>query len=355
MNIEISSSSGARPVRHKTQPAPLPRGSAQTKFILTLAVLVGALAVPFLLSGFQTFQMTMVLILAIGILGLNILTGINGQFSLGHGAFYALGAYMAAILMDQFGIGYVWTLPAAGVLCFVAGFLFGLPALRLEGVYLALATFALAVVMPAVLKLSVLEQWTHGVGGIVLRKPRAPFNLPITSDQWLYLFTLAVAIVAYLGARNLVLSRTGRALMAIRENQIAARSMGINTALYKSLAFGVSALYTGVAGALSAIVVQYVAPDSFGFFVSVGFLVGLVIGGVGWLPGALFGAAFILFVPNYAEEFSKGLSGAIYGLVLILLIYIMPSGLGGLLRLIVGRIAKNRSQNKLEAKGENHA
>jgi branched-chain amino acid transport system permease protein len=315
---------------------------AAYQLALGLAVLAGAVVLPFFVGNFFVFQLTMAVVYAIAILGLNLLTGINGQFSLGHGAFYAVGAYTAAIMMDGFGINYLWTLPAAGVLCFIAGFLFGLPALRLENIYLALATFALAVVTPQLLKLSLFEDWTNGVMGIVIIKPDPPFGLPINQDQWLYFLTLAVAVVAYLCARNLADSRAGRALMAIRDNPIAARSMGVNTALYKSLAFGVSALYTGVAGALGAIVIQFVAPDSFTFVLSVAFLVGLVVGGVGWLPGALFGGAFVMFVPNIAEQVSKGLSGAVYGVMLILIIYLMPTGLGGLLHSIVGFVKKRR-------------
>lgn len=305
-----------------------------------IAILVIGLAAPFMAGNFLIFQLTMMLIYAIAILGLNILTGINGQFSLGHGAFYAVGAYTAAIMMDQFGVGYLWTLPAAGIVCFIVGFLFGLPALRLEGVYLALATFALAVVTPQLFKLSPFEHWTSGVMGIVINKPDAPFGLPLNPDQWLYFLTLGVGLLAYVCARNLVGSRTGRALMAIRDNPIAAGSMGVNTALFKSLAFGVSALYTGVAGALGAIVVQYISPDSFTFTLSVALVVGLVVGGVGWLPGALFGGAFIMFVPNIAEELSKGLSGAVYGAIMILMMYAIPTGLGGLLKAALTALSK---------------
>jgi branched-chain amino acid transport system permease protein len=299
-----------------------------------IAFLVLLLACPLFLRGFQVFQLNLMLIYAIAILGLNILTGINGQFSLGHGAFYAIGAYTAGILMEHYGVGYVWTLPAAGLICFVSGFLFGLPALRLEGVYLALATFALAVATPQMLKLSLLEEWTGGVQGIVILKPDPPFGLPLTQDQWLFYFTLFVGLFLYWAARNLVASRSGRAMMAIRDNPLAARAMGVNVALYKSLAFGVSALFTGIAGALGAIVIQFVAPDSFTFVLSVALLVGLVVGGVGWLPGAIVGGAFIVFVPNIAEEFSKALSGAVYGIILILLIYLMPAGAGGLIRAV---------------------
>src|SRR3954463_2430013 len=324
------------------------RRGGSIAFISGIVFLVVAIAIPLLFKNFLVFQFTQMLVYAIAILGLNLLTGINGQFSLGHSAFYALGAYTAAILMDQFSVSYVWTLPAAGVICFVAGFLFGLPALRLEGIYLALATFALAIATPQILKLSPLEHWTGGVQGIVIIKPDAPPGIPLNQDQWLYYFTLAVALLLYFAAHNLVHSRTGRAIMAIRDNPIAARSMGINTALYKTLTFGVSALYTGVAGALGAIVVQFVAPDSFTFSLSIAFLVGLVVGGVGWIPGALFGGAFVLFVPNIAEHISKGLSSAAYGVILILLIYLMPSGAGGFFQLLANRAAKWRRRLKEE-------
>jgi branched-chain amino acid transport system permease protein len=295
---------------------------------------------PFLLKNFFIFQLTLAMVYAIAILGLNLLTGFNGQFSLGHSAFFAIGAYTAAILMDQYDVAYYWTLPAAGIVCFVAGFLFGLPALRLEGVYLALATFALALAMPQILKLSPLEHWTGGVQGIVLIKPNAPFGLPLNPDQWLYFFVFAVAALLFFCAYNLVSSRTGRAIKAIRDNPVAARTMGVNLSLYKSLTFGVSALYTGIAGALGGIAVQFVAPDSFTFGLSIALFVGLVVGGVGSIGGALFGAWFVLFVPNIAEQVSKGLAGAVYGVILVLLIYLMPFGLAGLVRMAAMRLAR---------------
>ncbi len=300
--------------------------------LLIALLLAVALVLPFLLKNFVIFQLTIVMIYAIAIMGLNLLTGFNGQFSLGHGAFFAIGAYTAAILMDQYAVSFFWTLPAAAIVSFAFGVLFGLPALRLENIYLALATFALAAVMPQLLKLTPLEHWTGGVQGISLIKPDAPFGLPLNQDQWLYFFTLAIAVLMYVLARNIVMSRSGRAIMAIRDNPIAARTMGINTAYYKTLTFGVSALYTGVAGALSAVVVQFVAPDSFTVSLSVALLVGLVIGGVGWLPGAFIGGAFVLFVPNIAEDVSKGLSGAVYGVILLLVVYLMPSGAGAIWR-----------------------
>ena len=242
-----------------------------------LAALALLCALPFVLSNYRTFQFTLALVYAIVLLGLNILTGYNGQISLGHGAFYAIGAYTAAILMDKFGVPYWATVPLGGAVCLVFGFLFGLPALRLHGHYLALATFALAVAMPQMLKYKGIEHWTGGVQGIVILKPDPPAGMPLNQDQWLYLLTLAVAVVMFVLAWNLIHSRVGRAWMALRDHPIAAEAMGVNSALYKASAFGISALYTGVAGALGAIVVQFVAPDSFTGVLSINFLIGVVI------------------------------------------------------------------------------
>jgi branched-chain amino acid transport system permease protein len=315
------------------------------KILLWIVLLALACALPFLVSNYRTFQFTLVLVYAIALLGLNILTGYSGQISLGHGAFYALGAYVTAILMDKAGVPYWATLPAAGAVCFAAGFLFGLPALRLEGLYLALATFALGVSMPQLLKYHHLEKWTGGVQGIVIAKPEAPalfpmMGLPLNPDRWLYFFTLAVALVMFLLAWNLLRGRVGRALVAIRDQPIAAEAMGVNGALYKSAAFGVSAMYTGVAGALGAIAVQFVAPDSFNIFLSITLLVGIVVGGLASISGALYGALFIQFVPNIADEISKAAPWAIFGVFMIAFVYLMPTGVAGAIRLLS---AKRRS------------
>jgi branched-chain amino acid transport system permease protein len=277
-------------------------------------------------KNFIIFQMTMLLIYGVAVLALNILTGGSGQFSLGQSAFYAIGAYTSAILMETFNVNYALTLPIAGIICFGAGFLFGQPALRLSGVYLALATFALATAMPQLLKLGYFEKWTGGVQGLVVEKPDAPFGLPISQDMWLYYFTLVITVAIYVASINLLRSRSGRAFMAIRDNEIAASSMGVNVALYKTLAFGVSAGITGVAGALGAIAVQFVAPDSYTITLAISLFLGMVVGGVGWLPGSFVGSAFIIFVPNIAESVSKGLSGAVFGVLLFLVIFLVPHG-----------------------------
>jgi branched-chain amino acid transport system permease protein len=299
--------------------------------IIAGATLVAVL-IPLFAPSFMIFPLTEVMIYGLAILGLNLLTGFNGQFSLGHSAFYGIGAYTAAIMIHNYEISYLWTLPAAGAVCFVVGFLFGLPALRLQNLYLALATFALATAMPQILKFHALEEWTGGVQGLFILQPDPPPLLPITTDQWLYYFTLGVILAMFAAAANLVRSRAGRAIMAIRDNPIAAAAMGINTSLYKTLTFGVSALYTGVAGALSALAVAFVAPDSFTIFLSISLLVGLVIGGVGSIPGCLFGGLFVLYLPNIANSISTGLAGAIYGVILLLVIFATPSGASGFIR-----------------------
>jgi len=316
--------------------------AAAGSWLAIAAAVIVALVIPLVAKSFVTFQLTQVMVYALAILGLNLLTGYNGQFSLGHSAFYGIGAYTTAILMSRWGISYVWTLPAAGAVCFAVGFLFGLPALRLQGLYLALATFALAIAMPQILKFQPLESFTGGVQGLVIDKPDPPFGLPIDADQWLYYFTLAVLLLLFACAASLVKSRSGRAIMAIRDHPIAAAAMGINTALYKTLTFGVSAFFTGVAGALGAIVVQFVAPDSFSFFLSISFLVGLVIGGVGSIPGCLVGGLFVLYVPNIAESISTGLAGVVYGIILLLVIFVMPAGSAGFARLAIARLSRLR-------------
>ncbi len=313
-------------------PAPL---AALAVSVIAVAALAAA---TFLFSNYHLFQLTLVLVYAIAILGMTVLTGFNGQISLGHGAFYAIGAYTTGVLMTAWDVPYWATLPVAALVCAGFGFLIGLPALRLGGLYLALTTFALAVAVPQVLKHKAVEHWTGGVQGLVIDKPAPPFGLPLNADQWLYLFTLAVGAAIFLLAWNLTRGRIGRAMMAIRDHALAAEAMGINIALLKTRTFAVSAMCTGIAGSLGAIAVQFVAPDSFGVFVSITLFVGLVVGGVASIPGALFGAVFIEFVPNLAEQVSKAAPGAIYGVILIACMYLIPSGIGGALARLARKV-----------------
>ena len=295
---------------------------------------------PDVVSDYRLFLVSTMIIAAIAVLGLNLLTGFNGQISLGHGAFYAVGAYTAAVLMDHLNMPYWATLPCAAVVCFIVGYLFGLPALRLEGHYLALATFALALAVPQILKYKWLEGMTGGVQGIVLNKPEVPFGLPLSEDQWLYYYCLIVMVVLYWAAANMLNSRSGRAMMAIRDQYMAADTMGIDTALYKTVTFGISAAYTGIAGALSASAIAFVAPDSFNIFLSIKFLIGLVVGGVGSLAGSVVGGIFYVLVDNSAQALSLFVRNdlglpfdlsayTVFGVLLIALMYLMPMGIVG--------------------------
>ena len=325
------------------------------KWLLVIVVLAFAIPllqplIPDLVSDYRLFLVSTMIIAAIAVLGLNLLTGFNGQISLGHGAFYAVGAYTAAILMDHAGMPYYATLPCAAVICFIVGYLFGLPALKLEGHYLALATFALALAVPQILKYKWLEGLTGGVQGIVLSKPEVPFGLPLTEDQWLYYYCLAVMLVLFWAAHNILRSRSGRAMMAIRDYAIAADTMGIDTALYKTVTFGISAAYTGIAGALSASAIAFVAPDSFNIFLSIKFLIGLVVGGIGSLAGSVVGGIFYVLVDNSAQALSTFIKNdlglqfdlsayTVFGILLIVLMYLMPMGIVGGVYLLIRRIS----------------
>jgi branched-chain amino acid transport system permease protein len=315
-----------------------PRRTSATP-IASLAMLVTVLlALPFVVSEYLTFQLTLVMVSATALAGLHILTGRSGQISLGHGAFCAVGAYTTAILMNLFGMPYWLTVPVSGALGLGVGYLFGLPALRLEGPYLALATFALGVCTPQLLKTKYAEAWTGGVQGLHITIPSAPTVLALGQDAWLYFFTLAVTVGMFTLAWNLMRGRIGVAMDAIRNSPVAAAASGIDTAYFKSMAFGISAMYASVAGSLGAIAVQFVAPDSFSTWLSISLLVGMVVGGSSTLTGAVFGALFIQFVPQMTDQVSKAAPWAIYGVLLIVFILLMPGGIDRALRIALMRL-----------------
>ena len=294
--------------------------------------IAAALAPLFVLESFHLFQLTLAVIMGLAVLGLNVVTGYNGQISLGHGAFFAVGAYATAIPMSLMDWSFWATLPVSAVVCGSVGWAVGFPALRLGGLYLALTTFALAVAVPQILKHKSVEAWTGGVQGLFLLKPEAPDWLKLAPDQYMYLVTLIVAGACYILVTNLLRGRIGRALMAVRDNPTAAEAMGMDLAGIKTRTFAVSAIVTGMAGSLSAAVVEFVAPDSFTFLVSITLFVGMVVGGVASILGSVFGGLFVLFVPNLAEAISRSAPGVIYGAILILFLFILPDGVAGLVR-----------------------
>jgi branched-chain amino acid transport system permease protein len=304
-------------------------------FVLFVAVIA---VLPAVISDYRALELGSVAIYFIAMLGLNILTGWVGQISLGHGAFMGIGGYTTAILAANHGVNDLATIPLAGVVAGVVGFLFGFPALRLAGVYLALATFALAVALPSLAKK--FEGLTGGSNGIFL--PRiAP------SGDWLYYVSWAIALVMFVLAWLLVRGRLGRTFGAIRDSEIAAVSSGISLARYKTIAFGISAFYAGVAGALLAIATGTVFPETFPVNLSILLLTGVVVGGVGSLWGMVIGALFVQFVPVYGPDWLRhaldplgveiddttpGVPAVLYGVILLIVLLVARDGAAGIVR-----------------------
>ena len=303
--------------------------------MLVSVALCFGIALPFVLSGFQTLELAYALIFAIAILGLNILTGYSGQISLGHGAFMAIGAFTTAIGVQKFGLPYLATIPIAAILCGAIGYAIGVGAGRLEGIYLGLATFALGVATPDLLKKQ--TSLTGGVKGITLKPVTSP-TPALTDDQFFYLVCLAIMAALFWVAANLLRDRTGRAWRAVRDGELAATAFGVHTGYYKTLAFAISAAYAGIAGALYGLATAFVSTDAFPFQLSIALLVGAVVGGIGTIGGAVVGGLLNEFLPIYAQQLllpiSKQLAnaapGAVQGSLLLLVLGLARGGVAGL-------------------------
>jgi branched-chain amino acid transport system permease protein len=291
-----------------------------------VAILIAVL--PLFLPSYLSFELTYVAAYAIAILGLTILTGYNGQISLGHGAFLAVGGYTLAILATKAGVPFWCTIPIAALICFVLGIVIGLAALRLEGAYLALATFSLAVSVPSLLKR--FSSFTGGSGGLILTpaSPPAIFH-DLDSERWLYYCVWALAGAIFIATSYLLRGRLGRALRALRDNHTAAVSFGINPYFYKTLAFGWSAAYAGIAGALVAVATAFVSPDVYNLALSTTLLIGLVLGGIETMWGALAGGLVVEFLPLWAQKINSGAPAIVQGVALILVMLVMPGGIAG--------------------------
>jgi len=315
-----------------------------------VAVAAFALYVPWAFGPYRVGQLTQVLAFAVAVLGLNVLVGYSGQISLGHGAFFAVGAYTAAALIEKADFPHLLTLPIAGLVAGIAGFLVGLPALRIRGLYLALLTLGLAVATAPLIKR--LDGITNGADGMNVVQPEPPGFLGLAIDQYIYLLTLAVAVPLFVLIALMLRSRVGRALVAIRDNEIVAKSMGVNLATMKTGAFAVSAAYAGIAGALYVFSVGFVGPESFTLVLSFAFLAAIVVGGLATVTGAVLGALFIVFVPEYAADVDEALAGVIYGAALILVMYLERRGAVGLAKRIWTRATqRGESPQEIEEQG----
>ena len=329
------------------------------RYRIALAIAVAVvffLAAPWLLENFRLFQFSRVAIWVIVAVGLNILTGYNGQISLGHGAFVLIGAYTSAILMDdQQQLGFVdanawpfWTtIIAAAVVCGVAGFALGIPALRLSGPYLAIATLALVISLPSILRKY--DGLTGGAQGLFVKQPPPPPGLAgvLERDEWLYLLCVGVAIVMMLIAWGILRGPLGRAFVAVRDSEVAAAAMGINVARVKIAAFTISALYAGVAGSLLTQLLGVITPESVDLIVSINFLTAIVIGGLASLLGAVIGGFVLVLlpaegpdilgnIPLFPDNFLQKAPGAIQGAVVIFVVLLMPFGVAGSYHRFIG-------------------
>jgi branched-chain amino acid transport system permease protein len=340
---------------------------------LFVAGAVVVVLLPRFMGEFRLLQFTLVAIYVIALLGLNILTGYSGQISLCHGAFVGIGAYVTALLslgrpgLELYmldppswmpigdGMRPIFTIPIAALITGVIGLLVGVPALRLGGVSLALATLAIAVSFPILMKR--FDEVTGGGGGLNLNLPETPFGWDISTRHWLYYEAWVTAGILFVVAWLLVRGRIGRAWRAIRDGEVAATSSGVNPALYKTFAFGVSAAYAGAAGALFAIEIAYVNPDTFLVALSILLLASAVIGGLGSLAGAIFGALLYEFLPIYSQEppvgsfeFADQAPPVVFGVFLIVIMLLLPGGVvGGIRRLaavIRGNVARRPTRER---------
>ena len=296
---------------------------------------VALLAAPLVLDRYLLAQASFVAIYAIAGVGLMLLSGYTGQISLGHAAFFAVGSYTETILLEA-GVPFLVSLPASGLLAGAVGILVGLPALRLAGIYLAIATLAFAIIVE-----EILARWESLTNGNVeLMVPELTIGGVSFYDEGnFYYLCVGVLVLVMLVAINLLRSPTGRAWIAIRDSEVAAQSMGVNLAWHKTTAFAISAAFTGLAGALYAHALGYISPESYNIFLSVELLLVVVVGGLGSLHGAVFGAIFVIVLPQVvvvlkdvipralAEQ--TGLQTGLFGLIIVLFMLYEPLGLYG--------------------------
>nr|WP_283816423.1 branched-chain amino acid ABC transporter permease [Bradyrhizobium liaoningense] len=285
---------------------------------------------PAILPGYLLFQVSIALTYAIAILGLNLVMGFNGQISLAQGVFFAVGGYVVAILMTTCGLSFWTSLPLAIVAATVLGTLVGIPALRLQGLQLAITTIMLAAVVPPLILR--LDKYTNGTSGLAIEKPEPPAWLPLSQDAYVYYICLAGVGVAILIMLQLVRGDTGRRLRSVRDNPLIAEAFGVDVARTKVAAFAISAAFGGFAGGLFTLMNAFVSPDSFQLLKSFEFLAGGIIGGITSIAGAFVGALIVVFLPEWSAHISLSMAGIVYGGALVTMMLIAREGVIGLLR-----------------------
>jgi branched-chain amino acid transport system permease protein len=335
---------------------PVPRQVLVARAVVAAALLAIAVAAPFVFANSPNNTnkiLSQVLYLGVAAMGLNLLTGFNGQVSIGHGAFFGVGAFTTAILMKDYGWPFEATILIAAVLTGVFGALVGFPALRVRGLYLALVTLGLAVLFP-----QVATKYVHGDANIALVQPKpTQFSSLVTfldDTQWMYFECLIVLVIMFVLAWNITRGRPGRAMVAVRQQELAATTVGVNLAVTKVWTFALSAAYAGVAGALSVMVegsANATNPALY-FRLSIEFLVAIVIGGTATILGPLVGAFLVVVLQRNTEGLIEGkevLSPAIFGGALILLVYVLPDGVVGGIRRLLGWLVQRQNRPTNEA------
>lgn len=291
-----------------------------------LAAAVLALAALPVLSNFWAFKLGTVIVYVLAVRSLQFLIGGSGQISLGHSAFIAVGAYVGGALVANGLLGEFWSHPVAAIACGVLGFLFGLPAVRLAGPYLALATFALALALPQLFKHPALEKVTGGVSGLSLDANGLSAGLvQLGPEKFALLQAIVWGLAGLVLLQRVLAGPAGIALPGLRDHPTAATAAGVNVRLWKALAFGLSAAVAGLAGSVNTSLTHFVSPDNYGVFLSLFLLAGVSIAGQSANLGVLAGALFLVFVPDLAERIDKDATGFVFGAIMLACVYVGPA------------------------------
>jgi branched-chain amino acid transport system permease protein len=342
-DIVVSSPGGGAPSLWPS----VPRQVLIARVVIGVVLAAAALYAPFYFQPSMNRVLSQAIYIAIAAMGLNLLTGFNGQVSIGHGAFYGVGAFTSAILMIDHGWTFEPTIVVAALLTAVLGILVGVPALRVRGLYLALVTLGLAVLFPLLT-----QKYVDGSGGVPLLRPsRREFSSLIdglADDQWAYFLCLAIMVVLFVLAWNLVRGRMGRAMIAVRDQELAASTVGVNLAATKVGTFAISAAYAGIAGSLSVMVDRLADGTSaiLYFQRSIEFLVAMTIGGAATILGPAVGALVLVMLRRNTQDLIEGkeiLAPALFGASLIFIVFVLPEGLVGGVRRLLARLGRRSS------------
>ena len=341
----------------RLEPRQVVRGSIEHRLWQLVgygALLVLVLVVATTQPDYRILHFSAVIAWSVALLGMNLIIGYGGQMALGHSAFFGFGAYLTAILFTDYGWPFLATLPVSALLGAVIGFVLGLPALRISGLYLALVTLALTLAFPSIVKMEQLADLTGGANGKLAFIPWIPpswFPLTVSSSGWAFLTLSALAGGLFWLASNALRSRTGRAVVALRDNQTGAAVSGVHPATWKSATFAVSSAYASLAGSMMMLAVPIVGPDSGGFLVAITLITGMVLGGAGTVSGALIGALAVVWLPLLSKDWAASLpllsdndgstlADALYGVLLILVVFLMPGGVVSFARRLRGRFVR---------------